>query len=64
MKKKLKLTKLTRKETCKIRGGEWVSCICACAYVQCGGSSSHDDGVANCDEGKNSKCVVGCCHKK
>ncbi len=66
--KKLKLTKLTRKELKRVKGsdGEVITCVCGCGYVNCGGSSSTDNSSANVslpDHG-NHTCYVHCCHKK
>jgi hypothetical protein len=48
MNSKLNLYKLTVKETQKTKAGIiWQGCGCACAYVNCGGSSTIDNYNAN-----------------
>ena len=44
IKEKMSLYQITRKEMNVVKGG---TCGCACHYVNCGGSSSADNGAAN-----------------
>ena len=70
MRKKLKLTSLTKNEIFRIKGGamlEGCSCACSCAYANCEGSSSGDNGSANAGKALEhqgrvgSKCWGDCC---
>ncbi len=53
MKKKLNLFKLSEREGRQVKGG-YEGCWCACAYVNCGGSSSNDNWDANLGGNKKS----------
>ncbi len=63
MSKKLKLTKLSRKEVEKVKGGGvdvYGPCGCGCAYADCGGSSTTDNAYANSLEGLSTPPGAGC----
>ena len=56
--KDLKLNKLSddalaQRQLQTLKGGD-IRCQCACAYVNHGGSSTQDNGLANRDSGKRS----------
>jgi hypothetical protein len=65
MKEKLSLMKLNEmstKETYSIKGGQSVTCCtCACAWANCGGSSTSDNGGANAVEGLHSHGMGSAC---
>jgi natural product precursor len=65
MKEKLSLMKLNEMyehEIKSIKGGQAVSCCsCACAYVNCNGSSSKDNRVANTKKGFHSAPIGPAC---
>ena len=57
--KKIKLNKLSddalaQRQLQTLKGGMDLRCQCACAYVNHGGSSTQDNGLANRDSGKDS----------
>ncbi len=57
--KKIKLNKLSddalaQRQLQALKGGRREWCQCACAYVNHGGSSTMDNGLANRDSGKDS----------
>ncbi len=69
MSKKLKLTRIAKSEKKRITGGkmkddgEVIVCTCGCGYVNCNGSSSSANSVANVelpDHGANT-CYGDCC---
>ena len=57
MKKELNLTKLNKmseKELKNVKGGNVSVCCCACAWVNCGGSSTSANGGKNAETGLSS----------
>ena len=68
MRKVLKLTRLSKKEIEKVKGGmrkdnggEVIVCSCGCGYVHCGGSSMHANASKNAENGFDETCYGNCC---
>jgi len=59
IKKKMGFSKLSGQQLKDATGGA-LHCSCGCAYVDCGGSSSWDNGVANMEGGLVTPPDVGC----
>jgi hypothetical protein len=60
MNKKFDFYKLGEKEIEKVIAG-FDYCVCTCAYANCGGSSTADNGSANNKRGLHSKYLTNQC---
>jgi hypothetical protein len=55
MKESFSLYRLGEREQKRVKAGVESFCICACAWANCGGSSTMDNSIANMDMGLVSK---------
>jgi len=72
MQEKLSLFELNRNEKENVTAGQASDstktatvtigpvCSCGCVYVDCGGSSSYDNTIANCDSGLHTPADASC----